>query len=131
MGAPLAIIILPMRWTSSAMPRTYSKAIRPRKIAGRCVLGREDQRRVGRGEMVAAEIELVGHVALAGVDVFAVQAALALRAVKLLADRRVPLLLEVGDVAADAGHGIHAPHGPVAPGRIQQAGRPSGPAASW
>ena len=45
---------------------------------GRLVLvGREDQRRLGGRKMVAAEIEFVGHVALAGVDVFAVQVALA------------------------------------------------------
>ena len=73
----LAIISLPVPCMSAAIARMYSKAIRPRKIAGRCVLEAEHQGRLGRGEMIAAEVEFIGHVALAGVDVLAVEVSLA------------------------------------------------------
>ena len=84
--------------------------------------GAETERRVGGGEMVAAEIEFVGHVAFARIDVLAVQVGCATCAVELLFQGRIPLVREVGRLAGDAGHRVHAPHGPVAPGRVEHAG---------
>ena len=51
---------------------------------------------LGGGEVVAAEVQLVGHVALARIDVLAVEDRAATRAVELLAEARVPLVREIG-----------------------------------
>ena len=70
--------------------------------------------------MFAAEIELLGHVALARIDIFAIEIAVAFRAVETFADCGAPLIFEVGHFARDARHRVHAPHCTVAPGRVEQ-----------
>ena len=83
----------------------------------------EGRRGLRAGEVIAAEIEHVGDVAFAGVDVLAIQVALAVGPVQLPGQLGVPLQLEVRHVAGNAGHGVHAPHGAVAPRRVEQSRR--------
>ena len=120
-GVALAIISLSMPCMSRAMARTYSKAISPRKIAGWRVSGEKRQRRVGGGEVVAAEIEFVGDVAFARVDVLAVQVAArpaGRRAARAIA--AFHLVLKSVTSPGNARHRVHAPNGAVAPGRVEE-----------
>ena len=91
-------------------------------MAGLRLLEGECQRSLGDGEVVPAEVELIRHVAFTGVDVLAVQIGFLPRAIQLLADARTPFVLEIGHVARHPGHGVDAPHRPVAPGRVEQPG---------
>ena len=90
---------------------------------GRLVgVGREGQGRFRRGEVVAAEVQLIGDVAFAGIDILAVEVAVAVRPVHSLFDLRVPLRLEVGHLAGHTGHRVHAPDRPVIPGGLDEPG---------
>ena len=80
----------------------------------------ETQRRPGRGKVIAAEIQLIGHETFAGVDVLAVQVSLSPGTIQLFNEFFIPFNLEIGDVAADARHGVHAPDRAMAPGHVHQ-----------
>ena len=69
-----------MTWTSVGDAADVLEGDQAAEDGRPMLFRREDQWRLGGGEVIAAEIQLVGHVALARIDVFAVQVAVSLRA---------------------------------------------------